>query len=897
MMASRLKTKLFMPPVPQEMVRRPRLVGRIKEGLNRKLTLISAPAGFGKTTLLSECFSSSETPVGWISLDADDNDPSRFWSYLISALQKLYPGLGEAAMEMIDSPQLPTYDTLLTELINEMPDCGDSPGQPAVIVLDDYNAIDEKSIHKGVAFLVDHMPAQLHLVISTRVDPPLPLARLRAGGQLCEIRTGDLRFTPEEVAVLLNDLMGLGLSEADIAMLDARTEGWVTSLQMAALSMRGRDDISSFVASFGGSHRFVLDYLSDEVLSRLPADVQSFLLETSILNRLTGPLCDAVTGRKDSGNMLRRLEESNLFLVPCDDERTWYRYHNLFADILQQRLHQSEHDRVRLLHSRASKWCQRNGLTDEAIVHALGAGDCERAANLIERAAEAALMRSEVATFLGWVEALPDDVVHCRPRICAFNAWALLLSGRPLATIEEHLRAAAESDPAGLASGEVAMLRALMAALKGDTRESTELASQALQLLPEESSFLRNVVACNLGLVYMLTGDVGSAQPVFEEAVRVGRDTGNPMLTVIGLSRLAELHVTRGQLFQAKGFYDWILELAVDAKGNLSPMAGIALVGLGDLLREWNDFKSAKRCLMEGIELMTKWQEAGATSGYVALARIKQAEGDRPGAIETIEKARQLAVAFDATELDDIEVAVYDAGLCLARGDVEGARRWVEGSGLTEGAGSAEASGSSHLPYAVRELQHIMWARVIIADGRADEALEILDPLLLAAEGLGRVGSVVRILILKALAFGARGDTVRAAKSLERALSLAQPGAYVRAFVDEGEPMARLLRRTVMSGAARDYVQRLLAALPAPEAAASSKGKTSKAQGGLVEPLSDRELEVLRLVAAGRSNRDIGEELCLAIGTVKKHVYNIYGKLNVQRRTEAVSRARELGLI
>ncbi len=896
-----LKTKLYMPPVPPEMVRRPRLVERLKEGLGRRLVLISAPAGFGKTTLLSECFTSCGMSVGWVSLDSDDNDPSRFWAYFIAALRRIYPGVGEAALEMVDSPQVPAYDRLLTGLINEIPESGGPPGQPAVMVLDDYNVIEEKSIHKGLAFLVERMPAPLHLVISTRVDPPLPLARLRVSGQLCEIRTGDLRFTPEEAAALLNDLMGLGLSEEDMALLDARTEGWVTSLQMAALSMRGRDDVSvsSFVASFGGSHRYVLDYLSEEVLHRQTAGIQSFLLETSILARLTGPLCDAVTGRKDSREVLKRLEESNLFLVPCDDERTWYRYHSLFADLLRQRLQEQGERRVRLLHGRASRWCEHQGLVDEAIYHALGARDDERAVGLIEKAAESTLMRSEVNTFLGWVEALPDEVVHRRPRVCAFTAWALLLSGRPLAAIEEHLMAAAESDPAGLASGEVAMLRAFMAALKGDTGESTELAGQALRLLPRESSFLRNMVACNLGLVYMLTGDVGPARPVFEEAVRVGRETGNLMLTVIGLNRLAELHATRGRLHEARACYDSILALAVDAKGDLSPVAGSALVGLGDLLREWNDLESARDRLTQGIDLMAKAQGAGAALGYLALAQTRQAEGDVPGACESAEKARQLALAFDATDLDDIEVAVCDAGLCLARGDIEGAARWAGESGLAQTPGRTRTKGGGPLPYAVRELQHIMWARVLMAQGRADEALEILDPLLLAAEGLGRTGSVIRMLIQKALAFQARGDNLRATKPLERALSLAEPGGYVRVFLDEGEPMRRLLRRTAAPG---DYAQRLLAAFPAPDAAAlraeaPSAGQARGAQGILVEPLSDREMEVLRLVAAGRSNRDIADELCLAMGTVKKHVYNIYGKLGSRRRTEAVIRARELGLL
>ncbi len=891
-----LKTKLFMPPVPSEMVHRPRLVERLLDGFKGKLTLVSAPPGFGKTTLLSECFSLSDLPVGWVSLDDDDNDPSRFWTYFISALQQIHPEVGESAMEMLESPQPPALETLLTELINDLADCGDSLGHLCVVVLDDYHVIDDKSIQKGVAFLIDRMPRQLHVVISTRVDPPLPLARLRARGQLSEFRAGDLRFTPEEAAALLNDLIGLGLSEEDIALLDARTEGWVAGLQMAALSMRDREDISSFVAAFGGSHRFVLDYLSEEVLNRQPAEVQSFLLETSILDRLTGPLCDAVTGRKNGTDILRGLEKSNLFVTPLDEQRTWYRYHTLFAELLQQRLHQLEHDKVRHLHNRASKWYERNGLIDEAISHALGAGDYERAANLIERAAEATLMRSEVTTFLGWLEALPDEVVHCRPRLCAFNAWALLLSGRPLATIEEHLRDAAESDPAGLASGEVAMLRALMAAIKGDTLQSTKLANQALELLPEESSFLRNVVACNLGLVYMLTGDVASALPVFEEAVRVGRDTGNLMLTVIGLQRLAELYIARGQLREAKTFYDWILELAVDAKGRLLPVAGTALVGLGDLLREWNDLESAGHCLTEGIDPMTKWQEAGATLGYVALARIKQNQNDPSGASEAIEKAKQLALAYDATEIDDIEVAAHEAGLHIAQGDLEAAARWIKESNLGTSPDITQA-GSSHLPYSIRELQHITLARILVAQGRADAALEILDPLLTAAEGLGRTGSVIRVLVLKALAFEVRGDTLRAAKSLERALSLAQPGGYVRTFIDEGQPMERLMRRAVTQGAVREYTKQLLAACSAPKPRPPSRSKASGARGKLVEPLSDREVEVLKLVAAGQSNRDIAEKLYLAVGTVKKHVYNIYGKLNVKRRTEAVTRARDLRLI
>ena len=899
-----LTTKLYVPRLRPELVSRPHLVERLMSGFKRRLTLLSAPAGFGKTTLLSECFSTNKMAVGWISLDEGDNDPALFWAYFIASLQTVRPDIGKTARQMLQSPQPPPVRTILTALINEIIDAGDSPDHPFIVVLDDYHVVEEQSIHQDLAFLIDHLPSQLHLVIATRSDPPLPLARLRAGGQLSEFRADDLRFTPGEAAVFLNEVMGLSLSHDDIAALDARTEGWIASLQMAALSMQGRKDVASFIAAFSGSHRYILDYLTEEVLNRQSASVQSFLLETSILEQLTGALCDAVTGREDGREMLVQLEAANLFLVPLDYERKWYRYHHLFAGLLRQRLYQMQAGRVQIVHLRASEWYEEQGLAAAAIDHALSAGELVRAAYLIEQNAETTLMRSEITTLLRWVDALPDDIVRARPHLCAFHAGALLWGGRPLEAVESRLREAAEGDTGGSVSGEVAVFRALIAAAQGNITLSTELSYRALELLSEESLLLRSIVSCSLGLVNILRGDVVAATRIFHEVSMIGQQTDNLMLTMLALNRLAQLRVLQGKLHEARQLYEQALEFAVDEQGRLLPISSLALIGIGGLEREWNDFEAATRHLTEGIELAKRWQEVGAIFGYVALALIEQAQGNADGAGAQIQRAKQLAISFDATDIDDIVVDAYQARLLIAQGDLEAAVRWVEERGLDNKISIDESDeyGSTSWSYYLRELEYVVLARLRIAQGRPDDALELLGPLQQSAEEMGRTGDVIEISVLQALALQARGDVEQAITLLKRALVLAEEEGYIRIFVDEGEPMERLLEMAASRGIAPKYVNKLRDAFSLEHARQRLEPRdasieSASASSALIESFTERELEVLRLVEAGLSNQEIADKLFLAVGTVKKHVYNIYGKLNVEKRTQAVARARELGLL
>jgi LuxR family maltose regulon positive regulatory protein len=914
-----LTTKLYVPPIRPKLVSRPRLIERISAGLHRKLTLISAPAGFGKTTLLSECAACCGRPVAWLALDEADNDPNRFLAYLIAALQKIEGGVGKRALSVLQAPQAPPVASLLADLINELA----AVSAPFVLVLDDYHLIEAQPVHDILAFLLDHQPSQMHLVIATRTDPPLPIARLRGRGLLTEVRQDDLRFTLDEAAEFLNEAMGLQLLTDDVAALASRTEGWIAGLQMAAVSMQGRDDRAAFVHAFSGSHRHVLDYLMEEVLIRQPANVQTFLLQTAILARLTAPLCDAVlgggpgqpAGRDDQPSpapplpgtpvsnqeILEYLDRTNLFVVPLDEERRWYRYHHLFADLLSQRLQQVQPESVPELHDRAGRWYEQQGLMAEAIGHALSAENFPRALELIERVAESAVMRSELATLQGWLEALPDELIRTRPILCVYHTWGLLLSGSPMDVAEARLQDAVDADPDGSIAGEVLAVRALMATYQRKMRQSAELSRRALDLLPEDRLFFRSFIAGYLGYSALYSGDLAAARQAFEETVRLSQRAGNLLNTVLALCHLGDVAMIECHLQEGKAFYEQALALAVDSEGGREPIAGLALIGLGQLLTLQHNLEEAARRLREGIELIKRWGEAGAIGGYLGLARIRLAQRDLEAAHEAIQAAERLAIEFDAMREDDEYVANERAQLWLAEGDVEAVSRWLEESGL-DGEVSLylrEEDGSEPVPYN-RLLRYMLVARVRMAEDRPDEALRVLRPLRQMVEGAGWTLYTVRLLILESLALHSQDNIPEAMKPLARVLALCEPEGIVSLFVEEGAPMAELLRHAASRGISPEYASSLLARLEA------ELGRTTPTPDlpepprqiqPLIEPLTERELDVLRLLASPLSTAEIADRLYISVSTVRSHTKNIYAKLHVHRRWDAAERARELKLI
>ena len=914
-----LTTKLYTPPVRPELVSRPRLIERLNActGSGHKLTLISAPAGFGKTTLLSEWVAACGpgARVAWVSLDERDNDPTRFWTYFITALQTVMAGIGEGALSAFQAPQPPPIEPLITALINEAAAVcqADRKSRAYLVVLDDYHLIVAQAIHSALAFLLDHLPGNLHLVISTRADPPLPIAQLRGRGQLTELRMTDLRFVPDEAAAFLNQVMGLDLSAEDVAALEARTEGWIAGLQMAALSMQAQEDVTGFIESFTGSDRHILDYLVEEVLQRQPHGIQTFLLQTAILDEMTGPLCDAVLGKggeescggeqergstgdpvtsapvlpgfaATSQDVLEYLERSNLFIIPLDNERRWYRYHRLFADLLRSRLHRALSDLVPTLHCRASEWHEHNGLMAVAIGHALYAEDIERAAHLVEHAAEATLMRSEVVTVLNWLERLPDELVRNRPSLCVFHAWALLLAGRSIGDVEARLPDTDRAVP----------LRALIAIYRGQVSRAAELARRALEQLPGDDLFLRGVAAWMWSLSKLADGDLTAGSNALEELARLSQQTGNVMMTVAAFSHLAELLKRQGRLHEAKTTYERALALGTDAQGRFLPIAGEALMGLGELWREWNDLEAATRYLLQGIELSRRWSEAAALDGYVPLARVRQAQGDVNSACDAIQKAQELATRTVGTTMDDLIVTLYQAHLWVAQGDFEAVMRWAEERGLWEDVDGVELEGGeASINAHLRKYEQLVLARALIKQARPDEALALMEELLPEMQQLGRTDLVIEIQVLRALAFQTQDSTEQALIALGSALSLAEPGGYVRIFLDEGPAMARLLYEASVRGIAREYAGRLLTAFPAEEAPSLLRSEP----GEMVEPLSEREVEVLRLLADGLSNQEVAQRLFITVRTVKWHNSNIYGKLGVRSRTQAVAKARLLGVL
>jgi LuxR family maltose regulon positive regulatory protein len=906
MAAPLLKTKLYIPPVRAESVPRPRLVERLTAGLDRKLTLISAPAGFGKTTLLSECVGVCGRPVAWVSLDKGDNDPVRFWTYCIAALQTIHKGVGETALAAFQSPgvagatALPAIETLVTGLINDMARIPES----LALVLDDLHVIAEHQIHEALTLLVDNLPPQMHLIVASRADPPWPLARLRVRGEMTELRADDLRFTPQEVAALLNESMQLGLSPEDVTTLENRTEGWIAGLQMAALSLHGRRqsqgvrDLSGFIKAFTGSHRFILDYLVEEVLDQQSREVQEFLLKTSILERMTAPLCDVVTDRDDGGRILAHLDQANLFVVPLDEERRWYRYHRLFADLLRSQLLQTQPDQVPGLHRRASEWCEQNGLMAEAVSHALAADDLEQAVHLIEGNALTMIYHGELATLMGWLDALPDSVVRSRPWLCVARAWALVNAAR-LESVESLLQDAEaalvgadeQADEQRIA-GHIAAVRTYSAGLRGEMTLAAELARQALEQLPEGDSIERSFVATIRAFALRRIGELAAAAQAFDEAVAMSQAGGNSHITLHTLSGVAGLAVVRGQLHRAAATFREALQLADEyarRDGRKLPIMGLLYSGMSAVLREWNDLEAASRLAKEGVKLSEHWGQPDILlRGYVEVAAALQAMGDVGGALAAMRKALQVVSGLPSWATATL--TADEARLRLAQGDLAAAGRWAQESGLSADDDMAFQDG----------FMYVTLARVRIAQGRPDEALRLLERLLTVVEAAGAVGSTIEILALQAMAWQARGGTEQALIALGRALSLAEPEGYVRTFIDEGKPMGNLMRQAAGRGMAPNYVGKLLAALE--EGTKDVRPPTIPPSSvsehpSLVEPISEREMEVLRLLTTSLSSTEIAEELLISVSTVRSHIKSIYGKLDVHRRLDAVERAKDLGLL
>ena len=872
-----LTTKLYIPPIRPELVSRPRLIKRLNEGLHHKLTLVSAPAGFGKTTLVADGLSSAKRSVTWLSLDENDNDPARFTTYLLAALQKISPDVGQAAQAMLQNLQPPPPEMFLTSLINDIA----ATSHSFVLVLDDYHLIHTLPIHQQLAFLLEHQPPQMHLIIVTREDPPLPLSRLRARGQMVEIRQADLRFTMDETADFLRRTMEIDLRSTDVTALHQRTEGWIAGLQLAALSLRGSNDVQRTVRSFAGSHRYVLDYLIDEVFQRQPAEVQDFLLKTSILDRFTAPLCDSVAERDDSHNVLLALEQTNLFVVPLDESRQWYRYHRLFAELLRERLRTvGMQDLTHLLHKRASQWYEAEGFLADAVRHALGGSDWERAADLIVEVIGTMMQRGEITTLLGWLHALPDEEVRARPRLCHEYSWPLILAGQ-IAAAESYLHQAeqatqddaAHPDQAALLGGIVAA-QAHIARIRGDDRRTIELSRRALTLLPPADSNTRGIVAVNLGIAHWSSGHLTEAEGALTEAAHTAQQSGNHYARLIALGFLAVVGAARGNLHQAVELCRQTIRL-----GEQLPPGALAHNQLSALLYEWNDLEAAADHIQRGMELGRRSGNSEVQSGgYRTLARLKQAQGDAPAALDALQKAHQLAREVDIHPLERSRNAACHVRIALAQDDLATAMRWAEQ--VTE---DADAS-----PFYPR--LGLSQARLLLAQNDKAAAAEQLEGWYETALREGWQYGVIEVRVLQALA---ALTSEEALAFLAEALTLAELEGYIRTFVDLGEPMAVLLRQAASQGIAPTYVEKLLVAFEGVETSIPSSAIIQP----LVEPLSERELDILRLLAAGQTNLEMARALFLSINTIKTHLKNIYGKLGARNRRDAVAKARELNLL
>ena len=917
-----LATKLHRPSAPPKWVQRPHLIQRLNEGLKsgRQITLVSAPAGFGKTTCISEWLNALGWPVAWLSLDAADDDPGRFFAYFIAALQKVDENLGQEIVGVLRSGQLPPSEVVSATLINDILEC---QGR-FLLILDDLQSIQDRFILQVLGQLVANLPPALHLVLITREDPSLPLARLRANNQLTEIRARDLRFARHDAERLLNEVLGLSLSRTDVAALEAKTEGWVVGLQLAGMSVQDRTNPSSFIADLSGSHRFILSYLTEEVLSQQPEEVQQFLLQTSVLDRLNGDLCNAVTGRSDGRALLEQLFNANLFLIPLDDEGHWYRYHHLFADLLRDLQNALQKDKTAELHQRASHWYAQADMASKAIEHALAAEDYGLAANLLEHHAMGMIMQGYAKTVNGWVQAIPAEWASS-PRTDLAFAWMHLLRGAyaQASPYLERSQAAFAGPQVELHLGEEEhslkaewlVMQSLLLNMQGKMTESLGLATQALEIAPEQDSRVRSLAYFGLASAYQVMEDYGPAMEAYQKAIQHGRAAGNFITEMMSTSGLAELAFEHGQLHLAFEIASPVT-LRLEESRSLPPISTVVYGMLGEVCYQWAQIEEARRHSQRALQFSTLGgYNSGMINCRVLLSRLCRLEGDLEDAAHEIQKAVDL-MQGDIPDYVRQEAVSQQVRVYLAQNRPAAAEMVLQGQGFSfrdELSFPALPSGGS-VPHSVGLLYnsslHVLLYR---ARTRGDltglrSGIELAGRLIAGALQGQYLLVALEALVLRAQMYAALGKSQQAKVDYLRALELAEPEGILGVFVEQGSPVAEalaaLVKQNQLGTVQPGYVQRILAASSRSRSSGTTPGEqlVPHLAGGLesvalIEPLTDRELDVLGLMAEGLKYKEIAGRLFISLNTVRSHVKTIYGKLNVNNRTRAVEMARQLGIL
>ncbi len=891
-----LSTKLSAPAPSGALVARPRLLRRLQEAWALPLACIIAPAGSGKTTLLRSWLATSSLPVAWLTLDDADNDPLQFWRYVLAALAPHTADL--CAAEMLAGRRADEARDIAAEASHALA----AVPHDLMLTLDDFHRITNPLVHASLEWLLDHQPPRLHLIMASRAEPPLPLARMRARGQLVEIRADDLRFTVEETAEWLCGRLHLALTAEQVAQIVARTEGWSAGVQLVGMALQRRAVVEAFLARFTGNHRDIVDYLGAEVLRREPGTVQRFLRRVAVLERFNASLCAAVTLENDAQVVLDHAEAANLFLVPLDDEREWYRFHALFAEFLRGQLAQTEPELIPVLHRRASDWYAAHGLAGEAVEHALAAGDFPRVADLIAACAEEQMKVGALTTLLRWLEALPDEMARLRPDLALVKAAALINQGyldaadACLDDAERHVRPAGRGYTSGIqgTSGEVLAARAIAAAYRGNVATMQAMTARALPLLPPENLFFRSVVAAGAAAGYWWSGDFTAAAAAFSEARRLGELARMPHVVVACLAGEGYVQFLRGALVEAMATFRQAIRRGKTPDGAEIPIVAMAYCGLGAVLRQRNDFAEAERMFAHSMANFGHLGDASVlVLMYLNLMSIAQARGDHSLALAHLDTAEEAAIQAGATHFLPC-IAAYRACAWLRRGDLVAATHWLE---------SAQETLAAPVTY-LSEMEHLIAVRVLLAQGKSDEALACLARLQPLAEHNGRVASGHEMRMLAALAHHCRGDEDTACRLLAEALAWAEPGNFARLFLDEGEPMRELLHALAAQSDApypipRGYIRHLLTVM---EAGHEQSGVVAGAvptipSTTLIEPLNAREREVLAHLAGGLSNQDIARQLVIAPTTVKWHIKHLFAKLGVHSRTQAIARARQLGLL